>query len=198
MSFLSDLKNALLGSSKDLFKRVDMVNTQYFELLVREMDKHLNFKEISRERIFWKDIEQAKFDLKSLSLQLKVRNKRSPIKLNPSTHGGVYQLLKAVPAFIDFNHKDVIELFRQMQGCKVCGSMAVYQELCQCCLSESWNEELRDEYDNEESYIKECQIDIFEVDEDEEIDLNYDEDHIFKKDSSWKLLVAEEELRIKD
>ena len=76
-----------------------------------------------------------------------------------------------------------------MKGCKICGAIAVVEDICRNCESEVWTNKLDED---ELEYLKEAQLDYFSTwQKEDEIDL---EIHHFNKDLNWKLLVAKEEI----
>ncbi len=140
----------------------------------------------------WMEFNDAAFDKTKQKLRLKGR-KNIAIK---KSLGNWYNLLKTIPRTfpgLDYNYID--GLFKDLQTCKVCGMIAANARECMYCASDVWRDELKSDYETEEKYIIENQLDEFAtMDKTEKFGNFVLKDTFFKQDPHWKPLVTKEQV----
>ena len=138
------------------------------------------------------DFNNAVFDIAKQKLRLK--GKRN-IVIKKSL-GNWYNLLKNIPrTYPDLDYNYIDDLFIGLKTCKVCGMIAANARECMYCVSEIWSDELKPDYESEEKYIIENQLDVFAVMEKTEKFGDFVlKDSFFKQDPDWKPLVTKKQV----
>ena len=166
-------------------KIIKDVNSRGFTL-------HQNEKET---KIYWEDIRNIELqDDKVISVRLQ---NGKEIKID-NKYFRWYSLLKKIPSSKLESDKipDFLEkTFSKLETCKICGSIAMNKKKCLSCDSNSFNNELKEEFKNEIDYIKSEQLELFYTnDKDEKVEFYGDEKDGFEKDENWKPIVTEKEV----
>ena len=103
-----------------------------------------------------------------------------------------YKLIQEVPkGYPDFDYSYVKSFFESLQGCEICGLLAVYNGECINCGNEVWNNELAEEYESKEAYIREAQYDQFAPNDNEKVKISNDAVSGFSSYPGWIPLVKE-------
>ena len=110
---------------------------------------------------------------------------------------GWYEFISKIPKsqYINFDYSLVPKIYAQLKGCKICGAVAVVENICRNCAGEIWPNEQKQAwgYKNELEYLKEEQLDYFSTwEKEDKIDFNILH---FEKDLNWALLVTENDLQ---
>lgn len=144
----------------------------------------------------WKDVHTIDWNQKAEILTFHTSNGK-PLKIKKDFIG-FYKLLKQLPENMMGEKLKAYqkETFSNLITCKICGNIAFKKDRCLCCGSESFNDELREEFKTEEAYIKAEQLEYFStMDKYEKVDFFTDEEgDTFRLDKNWKPLVTEEEV----
>lgn len=163
-------------------------------LYITDVNKS-GFSLIKRTKTYsysWIDFNDAVFDSAKQKIKLK-GNKNFTIK---KQMGSWYKILNNIPRTyqsLDYNYID--ELFKDLKTCKVCGMIASNSKECLFCGSEVWNDKLKENYESEEKYIIENQLDEFATVEKTEKFNNFRlKDNFFKQDPNWQPIVTKEQV----
>lgn len=82
----------------------------------------------------------------------------------------------------------------KLLSCKICGTIAVFDNQCLVCISDVYNAEKHDKFKHEIDYLKEEQLDLFgTMDKNEKVDF-FEQKTFFKRNLNWKPLVTEAEV----
>jgi hypothetical protein len=168
-----------------------------------EFIKNYRFIEIVDDGFFIKNIENKIFsDIKWYNVkdatysesEIVIYQNQEEI-LIPNKYDNWYWLLREIPeGYVKFDYKSVRSFFEQLQGCEICGLIAVNNGECLSCANEVWNSELANDYKSKEDYIREMQYDEFEPNnENEELVINNKADFGFKSYSYWVPLVSKDD-----
>lgn len=144
------------------------------------------------KQYYWDDFHSAIIN-KDLSL-LELKGKAS-ITVN-SNVGNFYALLKKIPKGLkDLEYQLIENYFSELKTCLVCSCIAVKDEKCIVCSSESWNAKMAKEYTSYSDYIKANQLEIFATMEKSEVFCDFKLDNInFETDKDWKPIVTKKEV----
>jgi len=94
-----------------------------------------------------------------------------------------------------FNSKNVEEFVKDFKFCEICGMKAVKDETCLHCYSDVWNEELKEDYETKEDYIKADQLDLYSIVSSlSRVDFNRYDNSGFEKNPDFKVSVTKEEV----
>ncbi|WP_160137363.1 hypothetical protein [Chryseobacterium sp. c4a] len=137
---------------------------------------------------------EVEFDLKQLNLYTKETDEPFCFSWQESNY---YLLLKTVSLHLfpeDIQPK-ISDLFQNLKDCEICGYKALYHHSCLRCYNESWGtcEYHRTDYEDKSDYIKECQMDIF-IDEDDE-EKYFKNDRSFEKTPDYQILFTASDLQ---
>ncbi|MDR2839900.1 MAG: hypothetical protein LBV75_01345 [Paludibacter sp.] len=144
------------------------------------------------EIFLWKDITSAKFKNNSLSFNF-FDNKKIQID---NKYQNYYQLLRILPKDIKgINYSSINNFFLRLKSCPVCGFKAVDNDgYCLHCYCEMWNESIKEEFPDQQAYIRENQLEAFATyNQNEKVDF-YEKTTGFEKNTDWKPLVTEDEV----
>lgn len=144
------------------------------------------------KQYYWDDFHSAIIN-KDLSL-LQLKGKAN-ITIN-SKVGNFYALLKKIPRGLKELEYQLIEtFFSELETCVVCSCIAVKNDKCFVCSSESWNAEIAKEYTSYSDYIKANQLEIFATMEKGEVFCDFKLNNInFETDKNWKPMVTKKEV----
>jgi hypothetical protein len=150
------------------------------------------FKNDKQFSYSWMEFNDAVFDNTKQKLRLKgTRN----IVIKKSL-GNWYKLLKTIPrTFPGLDYSYIDGLFNDLQTCMVCGMVAANALECMYCASDIWSDDLKSEFESEEKYIIENQLDEFATMDKTEKFCNFIlKDTFFNQDPNWKPLVTKEQV----
>lgn len=159
------------------------------------------FEVIKCEKAFrydWKDIKEVKLESKPEEHRLVFTFYTNKRLVLTDYFINWYLLIQHIPEekMLD-NHINefVIELFKSLATCKVCGKIAFHNKKCLSCEVEELSPEELSEYRNKEEYIRLEQLSLFGTeDENEAVNFRIYDGDGFSFDENWKPLVTENEV----
>jgi hypothetical protein len=176
----------------DMFKDESAAEGDSFELMSIDTDdigfKITNQDDELQHYIQWADVSRIYFNDDALSVTVEYGTGKTLVVTHEYSNWPVF--LKSVPVhYKEFDQTKVNQFFETLQGCQVCGLVAVYHEVCENCGSGVFDVELDgDEFENETAFYKQMQLDFFEL------PIAPEEDSIYKMYPGWKALITEKEL----
>ena len=165
--------------------------------IISIVDTGFNIKKIldENEKVFiWNEIEDMRFSVEKDEIFL-LKNNRviDEVLVNYIGWNG---FLKSIPkGYKSFDYEYRENYFLGLIGCEVCGLIAVKNDKCLSCNSDKWSTFLSEIFNSKDSYIREEQLDMFEVEDMEKIDINNRAKEGFESDLEWKCLVTEADIR---
>ncbi len=147
-----------------------------------------NQNDVEYYNVKWEDVGKVYFPTDHQTVEVELNSGDKIIITHEFSNWPLF--LKAVPAsFKEFDLKLVDSFFATLKACKVCGLLAVHDEICEHCGNGVYDEDIDGpEYENEAIYNKEMQSNFFEG------EIKPDKDTIFKVDKDWKALITQSEL----
>jgi len=136
----------------------------------------------------WNLVENI--ELKDNSLFFYLKNGKK-ITIPSSYHENWYELIQKIPkGFSNYDYNFVENFINNLQGCEICGMIAIHEEECLCCGNKVWNNVFLDEYQSKEEYIKSLQLIEFDQIYSEKIKtINNKSKYGFKSFKDWKPLI---------
>lgn len=138
----------------------------------------------------WSEINDIQFSPEKLTF-ITYKEKYNLPSNTVDWHQFVQQLPKG---YKGLDYDGISNFFERLEGCEVCGLMAIYDEECIHCGSELWNESLKYEFDSKKEYIKEEQLWHFEPEDNEPMDISNKASKEFKSYADWVPLITKAEL----
>ena len=145
--------------------------------------------------VYWKDVKEISLTSNN-NLSFAMNNGVKEFYSSMSV--GFYKLLQNIP-----NNKladDAIktfktETFKDLETCKICGFVALKNNTCMNCKMSSFDPNTSED-ENEETYIRNEQLDHFNTwEEHEKVNFNFiEKDSAFVRDNNWKPIVTKEEV----
>ncbi len=135
-------------------RRIENISSSGFELY----DLEYNLK----DRFSWSEIKSIKFSSDYKSLIFIDTNSKQKI-LSDKTNNW-YALIQKIPEnYTEFDSAYVKNFIQDFQFCEICGMKAVKNNSCLHCYSDTWTDDLKEDYPNKESYIKSEQLDLYSI-----------------------------------
>lgn len=171
-------------------KGVSEIDNLGFKISTTKISKKTTSNE---KRYFWKDINSVKFE-ETLNYNLTLNGKEE-INLD-KTYSNLFALVLNIPSGkLDEETKQQVELIKKsFETCKICGTIAVYNEVCRDCGCLVWNDEIEvynsdttEYYSSAEEYIKAEQLETYAtMEENEKVEDFIFESEYFEFDSNWQ------------
>ena len=173
----------------DFVKKLRFIEPVNGGFRIKDYDKNVETE------IKWYSVKNAELFEDHIIFHL--LNNRPPITVPEKYHQNWYKLIQEVPQdYPSYDYDYVKSFFENLQGCEICGLMAIHKGECLNCGNETWNTELEEEYESKESYIKEMQYDQFAPDEEsKKVIISNNADYGFKSYPDWIPLVKEGDYR---
>lgn len=159
-------------------------------------DQGFQLSENKKKTIFhWADIQSVSLEDEKCIL-IKFINKKE-LRID-NTYYPWYLLLQKIPSSklesLQISHF-LEKTFSNLKTCKVCGSIALKNETCLSCGSETFNQSHKEEFENEIAYNRSEQLELFStIGKNENVDFYEDENDGFRRDITWKPIVTEKEV----
>ncbi|MDN3692826.1 hypothetical protein QWZ06_11325 [Chryseobacterium tructae] len=139
---------------------------------------------------------EVDFDLQQLNLYTKETAHTDEPFCFSYQESNYYLLLKTVPLhlFPEDMQSKISDLLQNLESCEICGHKALYHNSCLRCYNESWGSSQYhiNDYEDKSEYIKECQMDIFIDEDDNEKYLR--NDRSFEKNPAHQILFTPSDL----
>jgi len=149
----------------------------------------------SERKILWNDISSIRLAPKK---ELSIKFHSGKKIFISDKYVNWFQLLKQIPKSKLYNNEILdylAEVHARVKNCKICGRIAVENSTCLSCGSEVYNDSMKDEHGTLNDYIREEQLFLFSLtDEEEKVDFLMDDECDFELDPDWKPIVTEEEV----
>jgi len=147
----------------------------------------------SSQRFYWKEFDDAKFKNNFTEIHFKVTGKSLVLNNTSSNFGDV---LKNLPAgFKSLDYQYITSYLNEFKTCEVCGYISIKDDECLSCETEVWSDEIAEEYDSHEDYLKTNQLEIFStLSENESFNGFKLEDTKYEQDKNWKPTISEKEI----
>lgn len=167
------------------------ISTNIIEINIDKGFQIHNPKSKIRSEYKWSDFEsiiltnEKKIDFKY--------NSQIILELHKSKTNNWHEIILSIPKEIKMNsalESEKIKIKNQLSSCQICGRVAVFSNNCLNCgnLSVEKHSLEYGKYQSSEEYIKENQ-EYWLRQENGEIDLNFDEPNVFKRDENWKIKI---------
>ncbi len=188
MSFLDRILNFfLLPSKKTTNKMVkDAVIKVLAEMVIVESNEQgysiwKNKGELQVKRN-WIDIEKA--ELSRDKLVLHSNGKVADIIERSASNW--FELIQNIPDnMFPFNESLVRVLIDELEGCEVCGLVALKDDRCELCGVNKWTPMMSEAYHNKSEYLKENQEDLFKDESTGEIKVTITSEAGFEVFKEW-------------
>ena len=107
-----------------------------------------------------------------------------------------YLLLRSLPTgYMGLDYSKIKDFFEHLETCKICGSIAVRDEICLDCGCSVYDSELDQDYASENEFIIDNQLNVFCVFEENEPFHDFKLEFIgFDLDPNWKPLVSKQDV----
>jgi len=140
------------------------------------------------EEVEWNEVNDVFYDDDHQTVNVELTGGKILV-IKPS-YSNYPQFLKSVPEkFPNFNREYVSEFYAELEGCFVCGMVAVHDELCENCGCGHYDPEIDgEEFATPEAYYKQMQLEYFEL------TVDPGTSKFFQRFSEWKPLITEDEL----
>lgn len=146
-------------------------------------------------RLTFKEIHYFKLDTNN---NLVIKPQRGNSITIEKEYFNWYALLKKLPSskLLDNQIPEFLnKTYKNLTTCKICGKIALSENECLSCRSDSFSKKSKADYLTELEYIKEEQLELFCTDDEfEKVNLFLNEDDGFELDKTWKPIVTEQEV----
>ena len=107
-----------------------------------------------------------------------------------------YKLIRSIPTkFSDFDFDYIDKLFNALTTCEICGVIAINDNECLSCGSESYEYKKHTDFKTQNEYIKSNQLELFAIlDKGDKFEGFYEATDGFEIDKKWNPLITETEL----